>query len=126
MERGGGLAPRRTPPTRHLFPECVALVLAGGELLLPALHVGRGLLQRVHQPGVVLPQGLQLRLPLLGIGVTASAATLHTERKQSDRLAATVCCPLTRDLILQHLCLHKYFISDDVHHTLRRNLDERN
>lgn len=72
VNRGGCLAPCRASRARHLFPECVALLLAGGQLLLPALHVGRGLLQRVHQPGVVLPQGLQLRFPLLGVGVAAA------------------------------------------------------
>lgn len=76
----GGLAPSRAARRRHLFPERVALLLAGGQLLLPALHVGRGLLQRIHQPGVVLPQGLQLRFPLLGVGVAAAGLEMPGPR----------------------------------------------
>ena len=53
----------------HLVPQSVALLLADAKLLLPALHVGRGLSQRVLQPRVALLQRLELRLPLLGVGV---------------------------------------------------------
>lgn len=54
----------------YLAPELVVLLLAGWELLLPVLDAGCGLLQRRGQPGVALPQRLQLRLPLLHIGWT--------------------------------------------------------
>ena len=42
------------------------------ELPLPLLDVGRGLLEGGGQPGVVVLQGGQLDLPLLGVGGTVS------------------------------------------------------
>lgn len=51
----------------YLLSEHVTLFLAGIELFLPALHVSRGLLQRIYQPGITFSQSLQLCFPLLGI-----------------------------------------------------------
>ena len=54
----------------HLEPCVVLLVLV--ELPLPLLHVGRGLLEGGGQSSVVVLQGGQLDLPLLGVGGTVS------------------------------------------------------
>lgn len=58
------------PAEAHLAAESVILITTDGELPLPLLHAGRRLLQGCGQPGVALPQGLQLNLPLLYIGST--------------------------------------------------------
>lgn len=58
------------PAEAHLAAESVILITTDGELPLPLLHAGRRLLQGCGQPGVALPQGLQLNLPLLHIGST--------------------------------------------------------
>lgn len=66
--RQGTQAAPWPPSVAHLAAEPVVLISADGELPLPLLHAGRGLLQRRGQPGVTLPQCLQLNLPLLHVG----------------------------------------------------------
>lgn len=66
---------------RYLLSECVTLFLTGSELFLPALNISRGLLQSVHQPGVILSQGLQLCFPLLGVGVAAEHETCRERER---------------------------------------------
>lgn len=66
----------------YLLSECVTLFLTGSELFLPALNISRGLLQSVHQPGVILSQGLQLCFPLLGVGVAAEHETCRERERE--------------------------------------------
>lgn len=63
-------APSGAAPSAHLVPQPVVLIAADAALPPPLLHAGCRLLQRCGQPGIALPQGLQLDLPFLHIGGT--------------------------------------------------------
>lgn len=54
----------------YLAPELVTFFFAGGQLFFPRLNISIRLLQWINQSGIAFLQGLQFRLPLLGISIT--------------------------------------------------------
>lgn len=82
----------------HLVSEAVRLLLVLGQLLLPLLRAAVGLLQGLHQLGVAVLQGEQLRLqvdlahgPAGTFAKTAAAALVPLGAAQRRR-----CIPASR------------------------------